>query len=783
MKRRLTIAGRVNLFVTSLAILVTLVVCARLLYQGYRDNLQTLVDELDWQARQGVQHQIAFYYRDAELLEGLLKDLADHPAVQRVAAYSMTSELLAEQLFNGASSFPPTNFDALRDGVGELQRSLREPPLHSSADIIDLTVPIYAGINPLEEGIARAEYGQRVANSGLQGSQFLTGYYYIGISREALVRSMTGEIRVIVSAALACLLLLISLTAIFTRSIRASMAGLADMAYEVSKGNLDKKFRSRGIGEIKEITSLLNVIIGELKKHKDKMETDSHLLRMKVDERTEQLSEQNKRLNEAVRQVTKTKNKLRQLAYYDSLTELPNRQLFTEQLDMLLRMAQREKRAIALLFLDLDNFKRINDSLGHNAGDLLLKEVAARLGECVRDSDLLAKYVDSEGKIGVSRLGGDEFTVVLNNVEKSETAAMVAQRILEALQAPMMIEGHEVVVTPSVGIAMAPQDADNVEDLLKLADSAMYHAKSQGRNKYSFYSSSMKGSSVGRLKLETELRKAVEREELILHYQPQICARSGRMVGAEALVRWEHPKHGLIPPMRFVPLAEEMGLILEIGDWILHEAARQSKRLQELSLDVPKISVNISALQFNPSFPAKVEAMLKDTGVDPGHIELELTEGVIMSNANASVDALHSLKDLGVSVSVDDFGTGYSSLSYLSKFPLDELKIDRSFVIEFDKGARSAGLISAIIAMGKSLNLSLVAEGVDAPEQFMFLRDQQVDTIQGYLFSKPLPESDFITLVKESPFAGQIEEMVNNAEARIERERQRSTAAVAQSSS
>ncbi len=773
MKRRLTIAGRVNLFVTGLAIIVTAVICARLIHSAYRDNVQALVTEIEWRAGESIQPQMAFYYRDTELLEGLFKDLAHHPAVRHVAAHDLTGEHLASQFFDGARGYPQTDFNGLRDGVGQLQTGVREPPLLEGPDVfIDVTVPVYAEINPLEEGITRSRYGERLAAVGLQGSQFLTGYFHVGISRRDMLESMAGQIQLILAAGLGYLLLIIGLTSIFTRSIRASMAGLADMAYEVSKGNLDKKFRPRGIGEIKDITSRLNVIIGELKKHKDKVETDSHLLRMKVDERTEQLSEQNKRLNEAVRQVTKTKNKLRQLAYYDSLTELPNRQLFTEQLDMLLRMAQREKRTIALLFLDLDNFKRINDSLGHSAGDLLLREVALRLGNCVRDSDLLAKYVDSEGKIGVARLGGDEFTVVLNNVDKTDTAAIIAERILESLQQPMIIEGHEVVVTPSVGIALAPQDADNVEDLLKLADTAMYHAKSEGRNKYSFYSSSMKGSSVGRLKLETELRKAVEREELILHYQPQICSETGRIMGAEALVRWEHPKHGLVPPGRFIPLAEEMGLILEIGAWTLREAARQSKRLQQLAVEVPKIAVNISALQFNPAFPTQVQTVLDESGINPRFLELELTEGVIMSNANASVDALHGLKELGVSLSVDDFGTGYSSLSYLSKFPLDELKIDRSFVIDFDKSANSAGLVSAIIAMGKSLNLSLVAEGVDSPEQFIFLRERQVDSIQGYLFSKPLPAEDFAMLVKESPFPGQIEQIVGHAKARAQREQQ-----------
>jgi diguanylate cyclase (GGDEF)-like protein len=767
MKSRLTIAGRVNLYVTGLAIIVALAVSAHAIYRGYQEERRALLDEANWLASQGIQHEIAFYYHDKKALDDLLRDLVGRRAVDRAGAYSINGAMLAEQFANGVEDYPPTDFLNLRSQVGDLEPGMSDELFaYMTGSHIDMTVPVFADINPQEKDIGRTEYGEQLAGGGIRGSKFLTGYYHLGVDRVQLLARAWPRISGTLLFALLFLVGSILLTTLFTRTIRASLASLADMAYEISKGNLNKNFTPRGIGEIRDITSLLNVILRELKKHKDKMETDSHLLRMKVEERTEQLSEQNKRLNEAVRQVTKTKNKLRQLAYYDSLTELPNRQLFTEQLDMLLRMAEREKRTIALLFLDLDNFKRINDSLGHSAGDVLLREVAERLASCVRNSDLLAKYVDSEAKIGVSRLGGDEFTVVLNNVDKPSTAGAIAERILESLQMPMMIDGHEVVVTPSVGIALAPQDADNVEDLLKLADTAMYHAKSGGRNKYSFYTSSMKGTGVGRLKLETELRKAVEREELVLHFQPQVCVKTGDIVGAEALVRWEHPKHGLIPPARFIPLAEEMGIIIDIGTWTLREAARQSKRLQEMSLGVPKMAINISALQFNPAFTGQVQQVLAETEIDPSLIELELTEGVIMSNAKASIEALHSLKALGVSLSVDDFGTGYSSLSYLSKFPLDELKIDRSFVIDFNNSENNSSLVSAIIAMGKSLKLSLVAEGVDTVDQFLFLRERNVDKIQGYLFSKPLQADAFTELMRGSQFAAQIDEMVRRAEAR-----------------
>ncbi len=373
---------------------------------------------------------------------------------------------------------------------------------------------------------------------------------------------------------------------------------------------------------------------------------------------------------------------------------------------------------LGLLFLDLDNFKRINDSLGHSAGDLLLREVAKRLSNCVRESDVVAHYVEASARIDVSRLGGDEFTVVLNQLDKPESAGTVARRLIDALIKPMTIEGHELVVTPSIGIAIAPRDAEVVEGLLKAADTAMYHAKSSGKNNFLFYNQDMDAAGVDRLKLETDLRKALERDELVLYYQPQVDTVSGSVVGAEALMRWQHPEQGLVPPFKFIPLAEEMGLIGTLGDWCLREACRQMIEFQGMGLDLPKVSVNVSALQFNQTFIGRVGEVLKETALKPSRLELELTEGIMMDDTQGTINALNQLKDLGVSLSIDDFGTGYSSLSYLSRFPLDELKIDRSFVIDFDKTEADASLIIAIIAMGRSLKLQLVAEGVETDAQY-----------------------------------------------------------------
>lgn len=338
---------------------------------------------------------------------------------------------------------------------------------------------------------------------------------------------------------------------------------------------------------------------------------------------------------------------------------------------------------------------------------------------------------------------------------------MVAQRLIQALSRPMLIEGHELVVTPSIGIAVAPRDASDVEGLLKAADTAMYHAKSSGKGSCLYYHSDMNAAGVERLQLEADLRRALERDEFVLHYQPQVDTRNGTVIGAEALVRWEHPERGMIPPFKFIPLAEEMGLIAELGDWVLREACRQMKEFEALGLKLPKVAVNVSALQFSPAFIRRVQEVLLESELAPSKLELELTEGVVMDDGQGTLQALCELKEMGVSLSIDDFGTGYSSLSYLSRFPLDELKIDRSFVIEYDKSENDASLVVAIIAMARSMNLQLVAEGVETLEQYQFLTSNGAHVIQGYLFSKPVTADELQPLLEPWHFMESIQAMAS----------------------
>ena len=751
MFKRLSIALNINILVIGLAILASAVVWVSLLNHRYEGEKERLLGAAQWVARNEVSAQFGLYFEDAALLRERFEPFVSLGPVGYVGYRDVSGKLIAEKR-QSSLAYNPSDFHALRAGLGSM-----EPGIHQQAgDQLDITLPVFALVNPSRPTRTSRDYGGALAAMGEVNSRLLSGYIHLGIDLAALRESLLPYARQTGLYLLLFLAVFTALTLVITWFMTSPLAQLAHLAKEVSAGKLDQAFRVKGSGEVRQLSAMLNLIIEELNSHRSRIDVDNKLLSLKVAERTEQLWKRNEELNKAISQVTRAENRLRQLAYYDSLTSLPNRQLFIEQLDMLLRLSIREKKQLALLFIDLDNFKRINDSLGHNVGDKLLKAVADRLAHCLRTSDLLAKFTDANARtnLGISRLGGDEFTVLLNNIGTPENAGQVAARILEAMRDTFVIDGHELVVTPSVGIAIAPRDADTVEGLLKLADTSMYHAKKAGRNNYLYYSNSMDTAGSSRLKMETDLRKAMERGELVIHYQPQVNLRTGEIVGAEALARWNHPEQGLIPPAQFIPLAEEMGLIVELGSWILYEACREGRDLHDMGLTLPKISVNVSSLQFTAAFANLVKKVLEETGLDPHGLQLELTEGVIMSNAESSIDALHELKALGISLSVDDFGTGYSSLSYLSRFPLDELKIDRGFIVALDDAEDSgpASLVAAIIAMANSLDLKLVAEGVDSARQLQFLREHGVDIIQGYLFSRPVPIEEFIFMLRDNPF-------------------------------
>jgi len=425
------------------------------------------------------------------------------------------------------------------------------------------------------------------------------------------------------------------------------------------------------------------------------------------------------------------------LAQHDDLTDLPNRILFNDRLTQAIALAQRHRQKLALLYLDVDRFKHINDSLGHTVGDHLLQSVAQRLVASVRNSDT------------VSRQGGDEFVILLSEVRHAQDAAVAAEKVRVALTAPHYIDQHDLHLTASIGIVIYPDDGMEGKTLLTNADFAMYHAKESGRNNYQFFRPDMNVSAIERQSLEEGLRHAVARKEFVLHYQPQMDLDTRAIIGVEALVRWHHPQRGLVGPAQFIPVAEECGFIVPFGRWVLREACRQGRAWQDAGLPPMRIAVNISAAELRAKdYVAGVRAILLETGLEPGYLELELTETFLMQDSTSTTDVLQALKDMGVHLALDDFGTGYSSLSYLRRFPIDTLKIDQSFVRDLTTDADDASIVSAVISMGKSLHKRVVAEGVETPEQLAFLQEQNCPEGQGYYLSQPLVAGQLTQLLR-----------------------------------
>lgn len=439
----------------------------------------------------------------------------------------------------------------------------------------------------------------------------------------------------------------------------------------------------------------------------------------------------------------KTRERLQHLSNHDGLTGLPNRSLFMDRLGQAISRARWNGRVIAVLFIDIDRFKNINETLGFDYGDTVLQTVAERLNQSVRDGDTVA------------RLGDDEFAVVLEDIYQKEDIPVVVEKIIKSLSQVHVLKDHELFVTSSMGISLYPNDGSDGQTLIQNADVAIHHAKESGSNHYRFYESAMNTQSLYRLNMESSLRKALEREEFVLHYQPQINLKSGKIIGFEALLRWHHPSLGMVSPVEFIPLLEETGMINPVGRWILRTACLVGREWNELGLGDIKISVNISPLQFeNSDISSIVAEVLSETGLDAQHLEIELTESAIMRSPKKTIAVLSTLNDMGVTLAIDDFGTGYSSLSYLQKFPIDVLKIDRSFVKDVSKNNGDASIVSAIISMAHSLKLSVIAEGVETVQQLSFLQERNCEMVQGFLFSKAVPYENSISMLEAGRVAG-----------------------------
>jgi len=444
-----------------------------------------------------------------------------------------------------------------------------------------------------------------------------------------------------------------------------------------------------------------------------------------------------KRILDLQAELISTRESLRVQATHDPLTGLPNRLLFSDRLTQRLAQSRRQKMPLAVMYLDLDRFKIINDTLGHNFGDLLLQGVAERLMTCLRETDTLA------------RMGGDEFTIILTDIMTAEDATSVAKKVLDVLSEPFFLGGREFFITASIGISIFPSDGADVETLVKNADTAMYRAKEQGRNNYYLYTEALNSAAMEWMTLDNSLRKALERREFLVYYQPRVEIRTGQTLGTEALIRWQHPEFGLVSPAHFIPLAEETGLIVPISEWVIQTACAQNKAWQNTGIHPMSVSVNISARQFQQEeLVSTVKQALAQSGLAPHYLDLELTESTLMQDPDSAVEILLELKSMGVQISIDDFGTGYSSLSYLKRFPIDAVKIDRSFVRDITTNPDDAAIAGAVVAMAHSLKLKVIAEGVETLEQLEFLRGLKCDEMQGYFITPPVPAEQLIQTVE-----------------------------------
>lgn len=559
------------------------------------------------------------------------------------------------------------------------------------------------------------------------------GYVYLRSDNDGIKKQTAWHIIFTLCALFASLLVTYALSSFLQKFITNPILCLSSIARRITT---EKNYTLRVVGNSKdELGSLIidfNKMLEQIQLRDTELKINKEMLEERVSKRTKELEVSNIQLEESKVRAEAVAKEMEHQAHHDTLTGLPNRMLLNDRIDNALAHANRDGSVLAILFLDLDRFKIINDSLGHDVGDELLKMVAKGIASCIRDEDTVA------------RLGGDEFVVLLSHISGAGDAGKIARKIIEVLAEPVMCHGHDLAVTTSIGISIYPYDGSDANTLMKNADISMYRAKELGRNKHIYYTAEMNAASRKQLAIETNLRRALSKNELTVLYQPKVDITTNRIVGAEALLRWEHPTMGLISPEDFIPIAEDSGLIVPIGEWALNCALQQQKIWHDDGYTELKMAVNISPIQLaRPGLISTLEKALLDSGVNPKMVELEITENVVMQNIDHVIATLEEIKSIGINISMDDFGTGYSSLNYLRKLPIDTVKIDRSFVHDIPHNKENVSIAKAIIAMSKSLGLQIVAEGVENIKQVHFFKQQGCYIVQGFLFSKPVSAEDF----------------------------------------
>jgi diguanylate cyclase (GGDEF)-like protein len=769
----MSIASRLTLLFLLTALLLGSVAAVINAQREYQLRLESIVSTSAARLSGHPELQYLVYAGEEEALGAALVPFLASEAVSSALVYTGTGELVARKDGAGSRALEPPPFSTVRGRLMTADAALVSidtsgqpinPGLLASISHRDTalyhSLPLITAVNSSERGLDELDFARAQLEGTPGGSLRVMAYLHLLIDRDLLVAAVVPSMvsTLLLSLAIA---LLSSLAAWYvTRRINRSLTQLAQLADEAASGNLEQPVQIEGSKEIGEIARVFNGMVGGFSHARKEANIDRRLLSMKVEERSAQLIQRNRELDHAVEEATQTRQQLHQLSNYDAMTRLPNRRLFAEQLDLLLKLNKRNKHTLALLFIDVEDYKRVNDTLGLSAGDQLLHIVAERLTEGVRESDSIGYFSNDGNQIGVSRMGSDEFTVVLNQLDSAEAASLVAERLLEKLRQPLDIHGHELVIAPSVGIAFAPADGTETTELLRAASIAKLQAKGKGAA-LEFYNADLGSAGEERLRLESDLRKAIERKQLLLHYQPQVDCHSGSVVGAEALLRWNHDELGQIPPGRFIGIAEEIGLMDAINDWVLCEACEQLKRFNADGIKLPKVAINVSSGQFSSTFVRRIGQVISDSGIQAQQLELGLSEAIMTSHEQDTIEALKALKEIGVYLSVDDFGTGYSPINYLSLYPLDELKIDRSFLQESNRSESGAKLVVAIITMARSLGLKVLANGVESGAEFRFLTENGAQLIQGYLFSAAVPADELKPMLGPWHFIEKVQKLAD----------------------
>jgi len=734
----------------------------------YQATLDSLVDAVTAGAHDRPDLQYYLYRQNEAGLNHILGDFLQYNSVSTATAYNSLGEPLASRRANGANTNPIPSLNSLRKNLAVTETGLisvnragehGDPGFWSSLIARDATIyqtmPVFTNANPAARSLDLANFADTsIARSDSENdndndndSVVVIGYVQLAIDRLALLRGIRPAIGRTLLGCLALLVLFsLPLYWIIQRTL-APLTELSQLSLQILVREDGKHIDASAGSEFHNITKVLQTVLERSTNRQHQVGLENKLLMLKADERASQISLREQELSKATEEISATREQLHRLANFDRLTSLPNRHFFTEQLELLLSICARAAKPLAVLFINLNGFHRINESLGRGAGDSLLQEVGKRLVSCLRTSDVLTHYVNAEDGVNVSRIGGDEFAVVLSQLDSVDSAGLVAQRIVNKISEPLSIQGHELVIHPSIGIAVAPRHGMNAEDLLTSAGTAMHHVKMTSNSDFLYFTEDMQDSGQNDLKMESELRRALERNELCLHYQPQVDTTNGSIICAEALLRWEHAEFGLVSPARFINLAEKIGLIGELGDWVLVQVCRQMQEFKKLGLELPRIAINISPQQFRPAFISRLKNVLHAANLSPSMLELGLSEVILMNYDNNVITFLEELKETGVYLSLENFGTHNAPISYLSRHPLDEIKIDRSFVLDCDKRKDAARLVKAIIAMARSLNLRTVAEGVETAGEYRFLAENGVAIMRGYLFSKPVPAAELQQLL------------------------------------